>query len=350
MSDEEILKENKKEVIDDKKVICIGADFGTMNICFARSDSNEIKIVRNAFLSLDSSEIEISELSNINYVESDNKVLIIGDDAFKFANIFGQKVLRPMENGVISPKEISSIDVLSLIIKDLIGDTKNSDVYCTFSIPSKAIDDTKSVVYHEKVFSRILSDLGVNNKSLNEAMAIIYSECSQENFSGIGISFGAGMCNVACAFKGVEALKFSTARSGDWVDKNVSESLNIIQNRVTSIKEKSLNLSIGFENEKNPKTRRILEALYYYYENLIEYTIKKIIKEFNDNIDVEIEDSIPIIVSGGTSLPEGFLELFINSINKYDIPFNISEIRMAKNPLTAVSQGLLIKTISDYEK
>ena len=54
------------------------------------------------------------------------------------------------------------------------------------------------------------------------------------------------------------------------------------------------------------------------------------------------------MISGGTSLPEGFLELFKNTINKYELPFEISEIRRAKNPLTAVAQGLLIKTVSDF--
>ena len=60
------------------------------------------------------------------------------------------------------------------------------------------------------MFARILNTIGVNHTSVNEGMAIIYSECAKENFSGIGISFGAGMANVTIAYKGIEALKFST--------------------------------------------------------------------------------------------------------------------------------------------
>ena len=104
----------------------------------------------------------------------------------------------------------------------------------------------------------------------------------------------------------------------------------------------------GFEKEQNKKIRRVLESLTYFYGTLIDYTIKRVIQEFQDNMDTELEEPIPIVVSGGTSLPVGFLDLFKNIIAKYELPFEISEIRAAKNPMTSVSQGLLIKTVSDF--
>lgn len=336
----------------DHNKIAIGLDIGTMNICCARSDSTIVKTTRNVFLELDPEETEVSELSNVSFVrnEEDNKLFIIGSDAFTFANIFSQHVARPMESGLISPKEMYAIDVLALMVKEIIGDIKDIDVYCSYSIPAEAIDEGRSITYHEKVFGRILSNIGVNYTSVNEAMAIIYSECAKEQFSGIAISFGAGMSNVVVSYKGIEALKFSTSRSGDWIDNNVSTSLSIVPNRVTNIKEKNLNLRDGFMKEKNRKTRRILEALDYYYSALVEYTIKKIIQEFDSKMDVEIDEEVPMIVSGGTSLPKGFLDLFKNTLRKYQLPFQISEIRKAKNPLTAVAGGLLVKTLSDIKK
>ena len=336
-------QKNKKE----KGTVCIGLDVGTMNIVCARSDSDEVKITRNVFMNIDPEEVQISELSGISYVEGeDGELFIIGSDAFKFANIFGQEVSRPMERGLISTKEISAIDVLTLMIKDLIGDVRNKDAYCSYSVPAMAIDEGRSVEYHKNVFARILKHIGVNYTSINEAMAIIYSECAKEQFSGIGISFGAGMANVAISYKGIEALTFSTARSGDWIDKQTALSLGMIPNRVTGLKEKYMKLK-GEVSIKNKKTRRVLEALYDYHRSLIEYTVKKIIKEFDEKVDIEVDESIPIVVSGGTSMPEGFVELFKNVISEHELPFELSEIRRAKNPLTAVANGLLIRTMSD---
>jgi len=320
-----------------------------MHLVCSRSDTDEVRVTRNVFLPIDKDDISINKLTDISYVKTeDDDIFIIGSDAFEFANLFGQTVSRPMERGLISPKEISAIDVLTLMIKDLIGDTTDKDVYCSYSIPAEAIDEARSVTYHENVFARILNNLGVNHTSVNEAMAIIYSECAKEKFSGIGISFGAGMANVAISYKGVEAHTFSTARSGDWIDKQVAEALAMIPNRVTNVKEKYMKLT-GEVTIKNKKTKRILEALYYYHKALIEYTVKKIIEEFDEKVDIEMDDEIPIVISGGTSLPEGFVNLFKSVISNYELPFEVSEIRAAKNPLTAVANGLLIRTIADVK-
>jgi hypothetical protein len=344
-------EEVKTEKVEKKKdpIISIGLDVGTMHLCAARSDTDEIKVTRNVFMKLDADDIQVSELSEISYVEGDdNELFIIGSDAFRYANIFGQEVSRPMEKGLISPKEISAIDVLTLMIKDLIGDVKGKEAYCSYSVPAQAIDEGRSVTYHENVFARILKSLGINYSSVNEAMAIVYSECAKEKFSGIAISFGAGMANVAVAYKGIQALAFSTARSGDWIDSETAGSLGMVANRVTSIKEKYMKFH-GEVQIKNKKTKRVLEALYYYHKALIEYTVKKIIKEFDEKVDIEVDEAIPIVVSGGTSMPEGFVDLFKDVISSYDLPFEVSEIRQAKNPLTSVANGLLVKTMSDVK-
>jgi len=345
MGEETTVEEKKKD-----NAICVGLDCGTMHLCAARSDTNEIKIIRNVFLPVDKESVSMNDLTKINYVENeDGNLFIIGNDAFIFCNMLGKEVSRPMEKGLISPKEVNAIDILALMVKSLIGDVKGKEVYCSYSIPAEAIDESRSVTYHEKVFARILNSLGVNYTSVNEAMAIIYSECAKESFSGIGISFGAGMANVCVSYKGIEAVKFSTARSGDWIDKNTAENLNMVQNRVTSIKEKKMKLS-GKVEVKDKDTKRVLEALFYYHEELIAYTVKRIIKEFTEKSRIEIEEPIPIIISGGTSLPEGFDQLFKDILAKHELPFEVSEIRRAKNPLTAVAEGLLIKTMSDVRK
>ena len=337
-----------KEKKAPKKPISIGLDVGTMNIVCARSDIKEVKMTRNVFLPLNSDDISISELADISYVESDDGDLyIIGEDAFRFGNMFGQQVSRPMESGLISPKEIAAIDVLTLIVKSLIGPVKDKEAYCSYSVPAEAIDESRSVTYHERVFGRILSTLGVNYSPVNEGMAIIYSECQKEKFSGVGISFGAGMVNTAVSYKGVEVLKFSTARSGDWVDKCAGESLGIVPNRITSLKEKHLNFESSYTKISNKKTRRVVEALEYYYSALIDYTIQKLSQEFDAKVDIEIDEKLPIVISGGTTKPKGFLNLFQENLNKKELPFEVSEVRQANDPLTCVARGLLIKTSAD---
>ena len=69
-------------------------------------------------------------------------------------------------------------------------------------------------------------------------MAIIYAETAKEGFSGLAMSFGSGMTNVALAINTIEGLSFSIARGGDWIDGGASRSIGSTQARICAIKEK----------------------------------------------------------------------------------------------------------------
>lgn len=331
----------------------IGVDIGTMFICGAKQINGkdiEIETMRNMFLPITDEIMNISEIANtqIDYVEADDEdgeksVYIVSEDAYKFGNIFNQPVKRPMSKGVISPGEIDAIDVLTLMIDRLIGG-KVKTGQCVYSVPATAIDlDIPPVIYHEKVFGKIFNSLGYEAQPINEAMAIIYSECQKENFSGIAISFGSGLTNVACAYKGTPTLTFAVSRGGDWIDSNSASSLGLISNKITAIKEKP-DMNLINPTCKNKKERRVREAIAFYYKNLIEYIIKIFINKFEEDSDgLDIDEAIPIIISGGTSKPNGFIDVFKSIFeNHKDFPYEISEIRYAKDPLHSVATGCLI--------
>ena len=331
----------------------IGCDIGTMFcVCAKQVEGNKVEVnsIRNMFLPVTDDMISASEIANtqIDYVEAKDEdsssLYIVGEDSYRFANIFNQKVRRPMSKGVISSEEIDALDVLTLMIEKMIGG-KTKDGYCVYSVPADAIDaDIPPVLYHEKVFGMIFSKLGYKADPINEAMAIIFSECQKENFTGIACSFGAGLTNVVCSYKGTPTLTFAVSRAGDWIDENAAASLGIIPNRITSIKEKE---DFDLRNPmvaKNKKERRIRSAIGFYYTTLIEYVLKTIVNKFNQDADgLDINETMPIIVSGGTSKPAGFIDVFKDVFKTIkDFPYEISEIRQAKDPLNAVAEGSLI--------
>lgn len=323
----------------------VGLDIGTMNIVCAKSENDSIQTssLRNVFLELDKDAVINTDLSLISHVKIDNSIYILSEDAYSFGNIFGKQVSRPMSKGMISSNEIDAIDILGVIIKSLIGKAPNNDSICCYSIPANPIDSDMNVLFHDNVFKRLIGSLGWKSISLYEAVALIYSECSSTEFTGIGISFGAGMTNIAVVFKGIPALTFSLARGGDWIDENASmHMMGAVSNRITAIKEKPdfdlVNFNIG-----DKKERRIREALSYYYQDLINYTANNITKELS-KITTQFPSRVPVIISGGTSKPSGFLDMMKQELNNYEFPFDISEVKYATNPLTAVAEGCLVKS------
>lgn len=323
----------------------IGLDIGTMNIVSAHLSDDNITTssLRNVFLKLDNSIIGTTDLSLISHVKIDNSIYILSEDAYSFGNIFGKQVSRPMSKGMISSTEIDAIDILGVIIKSLIGNAPTANSICCYSIPSNPIDSNMNVLFHDNVFKRLITQLGWKAQSLYEGVSLIYSECADSDFTGIGISFGAGMTNIAVVFKGVTALTFSLARGGDWIDENATMHIaGMVSNRITAVKERP-NFSLTDFDIGDKKERRIREALSYYYTDLISYTVNQIMTQLN-TITVQFPSKVPVIISGGTSKPVGFLDIIKSEFNNYEFPFDISEIRYATNPLTAVAEGCLVKS------
>jgi hypothetical protein len=323
----------------------IAVDAGTMNFVSARQDGKQVitKRVRNAFLDLPAENKRMLKISNTSFVELDGKLLVLGDDALETANLFNREARRPMSGGVIASGEIDAQQVLGLIMKHVLGEPIVENEKCCYSVPAAAIDVTGSnVIYHSKILGKIASELGYTPEPVNEALAVVYSECSSSNFSGLGFSFGSGMTNVCLAYNAMSALEFSVGRGGDWIDSGAAKALGITSAKVCALKESGINLT-------NPDTREA-EAISVYVDSLIDYVITAVINAFmSKKGEIQIPKPIPIVISGGTSLANGFVERFISRFDRHKsaFPISISEIRHAKDPLSAVATGLLVLSQMD---
>jgi hypothetical protein len=326
----------------------VGVDLGTMNVVAARQtadgDQVETKRIRDAFLDLDPEVKKTLRLSKVDYVERNGSLIVLGDNALIMANLFKREVRRPLSRGVISAGELDAQQILSLLVSNVVGEPVSKGEPCYYSVPAAPVDDEgQDIIYHQEVFRKILTELGYTAEPLNEAMAIIYSQCAPENFSGLSVSFGSGMGNIALAYQTVKGLEFSVARGGDWIDSHAAKATGSTAARMCSIKEKGVDLS-------QPKSRDE-EAIALYIRALIKYTLDNIAAQFRKaSAGIDLPEPIPFIVSGGTSRAHGFMKVFteeFEAIKKRGFPIQISELRQARDPMTAVAEGLLVLASED---
>lgn len=326
----------------------VGLDIGTMNIIASRKEGDKVQSrrIRNAFLDLEAEAKNMLRLSGVSFIEDGDKIVLLGDAALDMANLFKREARRPIEKGLISSSEMDALGILSILIENVIGRATQPGAVCFYSIPAAPVDaPDKDVTYHEAVFKRVIEDLGYTAMPGNEAMAIIYSECAKDMFSGIGVSMGSGMSNVAMAYMTMPVLEFSVQRGGDYIDSAVAQATGTTASRICAIKEKGIDLT-------QPTTREE-EALVVYYRAHIDYVLRHIAQRFTETQrDTELGKPIPIVVSGGTSLAKGFVEVFkevFEEKHRKTFPIEISEIRHAEDPLNAVSQGLLVQAIQETD-
>jgi len=330
----------------------VGLDVGTMNIVSARQaeDRTQTRRVRDAFIDLDVEAKRSLRMSKVSYIEKGGQLIVIGDSALDMANLFNREVRRPLAKGLISPGELDAQEVLSLMIFQVLGEPLRHGEHCYYSVPAEPVDvPDQDVAYHREVFKSIIAEHGYTPHPMNEALAIIYSQCAQEQFSGLAISYGSGMCNVALSYQTMMGLDFSISRGGDWIDLHAAKALGSTAARMCSIKEKG-----GFNLASPPRGNREAEALSLYIRSLISYSLEKIAVQFRkDSGKVNLPTPIPFVVSGGTTKAEGFMSLFeeeFASIRKRGFPIEISEIRRAKDPMTAVAEGLLVLALQEEEE
>jgi actin-like ATPase involved in cell morphogenesis len=327
----------------------VGLDIGTMNIVAARQENGKgvTRLIRDAFLDLDMDAKRSLKLSNVDYIETDTHLVVVGNEALNMANLFKREARRPLSQGVISAGELDAQEILGILINRVVGDPQVEDEPVFYSVPAEPIDKPgQDIVYHTEIFRAILQEQGFVGHPTNEAMAIIYSQCAAENFSGLSVSYGAGMGNVALAYQATAGMEFAISRGGDWVDQHAANAVGKTASQMCSIKEQGVDLA-------NPKGRD-QQAIAMYIRNLVNYTLKNIAQEFKKvQNSINLPGAVPFIVSGGTTKAGGFMDIFtdeLEKVRKKGFPIEISEVRHATDPLTAVAEGLLVLAMEEYEE
>ena len=327
----------------------VGLDIGTMNIVAARQvteDKVSFSTQRDAFLDLDKSAKPMLKLNKVAYLEyaDDDKMYVLGDAALKFANVFKRELRRPLSQGLISTTDLEGRRILTAIIEATLKAPIVPNEPCYFSIPGNPVDiPGRDNVFHRGVFEMILTDLGYKPIASNEATAIIYSECAEEMFSGVALSFGAGMVNISCVYQtqAIPELQFAVAKSGDYIDAQSASSLGTTASAMCAVKEKGVDLM-------NPVTPQE-QAISFYYKEVIRHALQHITDRYRQVSSANFPEPVPMVISGGTSRPKNFLELFKAEFGKHqrNFPIPISEIRLASDQLNAVAQGLLVQALQE---
>lgn len=309
-----------------------------MNIISARRDGEDVifKRQRNVFMQMDSSDLTKNMLKNANvlYVEDEKGVSLLGEDAFKFATIFEKQARRPMKHGIISPQEKEAIPIMQLIVERVLGGNHNPNEILYISTPADPIDVDMDVLYHKKTMEALTKRLKYDARVIDEGLAVIYSELGDYNFTGLGVSIGAGLTNVTLAYMASPLMSFSIGRGGDWIDSQVAKATGLPVEHVTATKERvsELNSKVSVGSPEG--------ALNIYYDALITYIIENLKKKLAYISPPNV--AFPVAIAGGSSLPKGLFELFERKIQTANLGIEISKIIRAKDPLYSVARGCLI--------
>lgn len=326
----------------------IGLDVGTSFLIKAKEDEEGVKYTefRDAFYRMKpatpiAGKMMEKGLQNLSYFkDQDGSYVVVGLDAIHKAIERNSTALRPLRRGVVNPLEPEARRVLKFMLTQLVGKPDAPGETLVYSVPAEPVDqgdEEFNTGYHEDVLKKDLGELGWDAQPLNEAEAICYSELENDDYTGICMSFGAGMVNICVMSSGEPVLRFSTTKSGDWIDRMAAQS-TAKEDTVVQVEKENGEWKIGEEND-NP----ILSAVSSYYLRLIDYTVKHLANGLRNSGSLpKFTAPIPVVVSGGTSRAQGFVEAFQARMSQEDFPLKVQEVRAASDQLRAVARGCLL--------
>jgi hypothetical protein len=240
---------------------------------------------------------------------------------------------------VLNPDEPYSLAVVQRIVAKLVGRAAAAGQKIFFSVPAQGEGLNGAIRYHEASIRQILTELGYTATPIEEGLAVVYSELAASNFSGVGISCGSGLCNICLAVLSVPVISFSVPRAGDFIDANAAEVTGDRANRVRISKESSFQLN-GFTAD------RVHNALTVYYQEVIADLIGSLRARIaSAQKRPRLEQPVPLVLSGGTAMPKGFLDRFMKILHAEEFPLRLSEVRVSGDPLHSTARGALMAAL-----
>lgn len=269
-----------------------------------------------------------------------NGVQLQGFASLPFARLYNADLQRTMRLGCINSSEPEAIDVLARITSDLVGRAPAASSALVFSIPSPPVGTTAGQVppaflHHQLVLNRMFEELGYSATAMPEGESVVYSELRDTGYTGLGVSFGAGLVNVAFTYLALPVMAFSLERGGDMIDSNSAVVVGEKATRVRMFKGSEF----AFTDEDRDPTSR---AIHMFYLDLIDFVVKGIAAAFSDLHSLpQLDAPVPVVIAGGIAMPSGFLQVFERALRSTRLPIEFSIVRIARDPLNAVALGCL---------
>ncbi len=327
------------------QVSAMGLDVGTSRVVMAQrvDDQFQYESQLNAFVSIPFSKLTASVLDKegVPHAVQGNEIIVHGNESERFAELMNAEMRRTMTKGTLDAKEPESLNIIRQIIASLAGSNAKDTQNICFTIPAPPLGAKDNLTYHESTVRQILSEMGYQSKPINEGLAVVYGELENNNYSGIGISFGGGLCNVAMAYLSVPIFSFSVPKGGDYIDSSAATVTGELANHIRVTKEASFHFN-GFFADK------LHQVIGVYYDDMIQSVVNGLKEALAVNrAAAKAGKALPVILSGGSTMPPGFRDRFEKFLRAEQLPIEISEVRMATSPLHTAAKGALVAMLAE---
>ena len=213
-----------------------------------------------------------------------------------------------MRHGLVNAGEPYAQKLLEVIVEKLVGKPRSKGELLCFSVPGPPQGAPSSLVYHEALMKQMLDNMGFEAKSINEGLAVVFSELEKENFSGIGISFGGGLTNVCLAYLSVPVFSVRSGQRGRRRRRSRRRGHGRDRDPREGHQRRRARLERTSPQEQD--RRRASNLLQDLIANVVDGIAEALSRA--DRMP-KLDKPLPVVLGGGSALPKGFATRFHES-------------------------------------
>ncbi|NOX55387.1 MAG: hypothetical protein GXP27_13305, partial [Planctomycetes bacterium] len=156
------------------------------------------------------------EQAGVSYAVCDGSLLLLGDAALEYANLFQVRPAALLPAGHVPKADPLARQILAALTDSLLPEPDRREDVCCFT-SSFAKNGEWADREDEEFFARLIRLKGYAPVAISQSLALVLAELADEAFSGIGAVFGASCSQAVLAHRAVEVARFTLPRGGRWV-------------------------------------------------------------------------------------------------------------------------------------
>lgn len=329
----------------------IGLDLGSYRLRSLRREGDQLvaRSTHSFYSVLPDTDAHraLMQQAQIPFGVCEDDLVLMGNEAVDYAELFQVHAHRLLPGGIIPQADPLARQILGSLVDALLPASSEPGELCCLTLPGNYSQRPKSMNRVLEFFTRLVKLRGYTPQILSDGMAVILSELAAENFTGIGISFGAATCDVSLAHCGIQIAHCTIERGGHWIDQELARKAKIYKwdcrgdkyldvNGCTQAKEQS-DCSLTRVRDEDEK---LLAGL---YRDLVTSVLKQAAKAFANSPRLsDISQPIELVCAGGPTGIAGFEALLNHALSAAPPLPAIKDVRVTEDAQLTIARGCLI--------
>ena len=266
--------------------------------------------------------------SGAKFASCGEDLVLFGDLALEWADILNLSVIALLPGGRVPQSDPVARQILTLMIDAVLPPAERLGDVCVLTIPGGHDINQTELPYDVRYFQQLVALRGYQPKLISPGQAVVLAELSSASFSGIGISFGAGNCQIGVIHSGRELASCS------FDEGLVEHSADRVEPTPASGGDEFI-----------PADRMLRAAR----DQVLVRALTGTLTAARDELDRQgvnrwLAQPTHVVCTGRPTTEPGFPQLFAQIWGSLNWPMKVGQLRVSADAIYSIARGCLIQS------